>query len=260
MGRSSKKGGSDAIKRVPLFRVSTQESLDSPIDRRSDFYRQKAIESGPVSPRLFTLPTILTILRILLVPVLVVLWFNPWKWAPFLGAQVFMFASLTDCLDGFLARKLNLTTAFGAFLDPVADKLMVSAALILLSIDPPQPMSSTAIAIPVIVIIGREITMSALREWAASASAEAHKAVKVNSLGKWKTAFQFLSLAMLLSCRKPETLLTLINMQEKICYVELVAIGSWICLWISAFLAVLSLSRYMINIWSHFKVPVAKCD
>eukprot|EP00210_Caulerpa_lentillifera_P006935 g6631.t1 len=113
MGRSGSNGGSGSIKRVPLFRVSTHESFDSPIDRRSDFYRQKAIESRPVIEQpqeLFTIPTILTILRVLLVPVLVLLWFSSWKWASFLAAQVFMFASLTDCLDGFLARKVHKIT------------------------------------------------------------------------------------------------------------------------------------------------------
>lgn len=98
-------------------------------------------------------------------------------------------------------------SAFGAFLDPVADKVMVSTALILLCIDPPAPLSPVALSLPVSLIIGREICMSALREWAASNSSEAHRAVKVNTLGKWKTALQMTAMSLLLVGRRAHELL-----------------------------------------------------
>jgi len=100
----------------------------SPIDRRSDYYRQAARVSsaGQKPQQLFTIPTVLTLLRVFLVPVLVLLWFAEFDAASLLSTVVFIFASFTDCLDGYLARKLKLTTQFGAFLDPVADKLMYS--------------------------------------------------------------------------------------------------------------------------------------
>jgi len=253
-------GGHQAINRVPLFYSSAKnESLDSPIDRRSDYYRQRARSDsleGQKPQQLFTIPTILTLVRVMLVPVLAGLWFASFDAAPLMCTLVFMFASVTDCLDGYLARRLKLTTTFGAFLDPVADKLMVATALVLLSTDPPKPISCNAMVIPVIIVIGREITMSALREWAASASSEAHKAVKVNSLGKWKTVFQLSSCTMLMVCRQPKFLLKIMDCPDKALVVEDVAIASWLFLWCAAILAVLSLSRYMSNVWSHFRYPV----
>lgn len=113
-------GNGTAIKRVPLFRVSTEEDLDSFIDRRSLYYRQQALElshkkgtaSTKVPPLLrtsvFTLPTILTLLRIALVPVLVLCWYGAHQHAPVATAAVFIAASITDWLDGYLARKLAL--------------------------------------------------------------------------------------------------------------------------------------------------------
>lgn len=130
--------GDGPIKRVPLFRVSSEESPVSPIDRRSLYYRQQAIElnirhHGTAVPSIkktpgkktaiFTLPTILTLLRLGLVPVLIVCWYAGHTHAPIATAIVFITAAITDWLDGYLARKMALTTAFGAFLDPVADKV-----------------------------------------------------------------------------------------------------------------------------------------
>ena len=107
------------------------------------------------------LPTYLTLLRIVLIPVLVILFYLPWKDSHAACALVFMIAGLTDWLDGYLARRLNQTSAFGAFLDPVADKLMVAAALIMLV------QINRVNAIVAVIIIGREIAISALREWMA---------------------------------------------------------------------------------------------
>jgi CDP-diacylglycerol--glycerol-3-phosphate 3-phosphatidyltransferase len=141
------------------------------------------------------IPNLLTWLRILLIPVFVtVFYLSDQTLAPALknliATSVFLLAAATDWLDGYLARKLNQTSAFGAFLDPVADKLMVAAALILLV------KLGRADAILAFIIIGREITISALREWMAKVGAS--KSVAVSMLGKVKTAFQMAALILLL--------------------------------------------------------------
>jgi len=110
-----------------------------------------------------TLPTIITLFRIFLIPVFVVVFYLPTSWAYMAAAFIFTLASVTDWVDGYLARVLDQESAFGAFLDPVADKLMVAVAIILLVEVNPSPL----VAIPSIVIISREITVSALREWMA---------------------------------------------------------------------------------------------
>jgi len=138
------------------------------------------------------IPNILTLLRIALIPVFVVIFFLPWPWAARACALVFALAAITDWLDGYLARRLDLVTALGAFLDPVADKLMVATALILLVQADPTP----ALAVPALVIIGREITISALREWMAELGARAQVAVSV--IGKIKTTVQMVAIVFLI--------------------------------------------------------------
>jgi len=137
---------------------------------------------------ILTLPTILTLLRVAAIPALIAVWFWSSPQAPAVCTSLFVAASLTDWLDGYLARKMNCASAFGAFLDPVADKLMVAAVLVLLSTQPiaAGPMAGNAWLLPVLtlVIIGREITMSALREWAATLGPSARAAVAVNAWGK----------------------------------------------------------------------------
>ncbi|QIK37740.1 CDP-diacylglycerol--glycerol-3-phosphate 3-phosphatidyltransferase [Caldichromatium japonicum] len=141
---------------------------------------------------MWNLPNLLTLLRILLIPVFVVLFYLDLDWAPYAAAGVFGAAALTDWLDGYLARRWQQTSPLGAFLDPVADKLMVAVALVvLLQADP-----RVLIALPVMVIIGREITVSALREWMAEMGARA--TVAVSLLGKIKTTAQMLSIAILI--------------------------------------------------------------
>lgn len=139
-----------------------------------------------------TIPTLLTLLRIALIPVLIIVFYLPYGWVPIASAMIFSLAAITDWLDGYLARKLKQVSAFGAFLDPVADKLMVATALVLIV----QDMPSAWIVVPAVIIIGREITVSALREWMAEIGASS--AVAVNSLGKIKTAAQMTALIMLL--------------------------------------------------------------
>lgn len=145
---------------------------------------------------MLNLPNLLTILRIVLIPVFVVLYYLPFSWSNIAVAFIFAFAAWTDWLDGYLARRLGLTSAFGAFLDPVADKLMVGVALVLIVDVNPTPFEGFFLAIPAAIIIGREIVISALREWMAELGERAQVAVSV--IGKIKTAAQMLALFLLL--------------------------------------------------------------
>jgi CDP-diacylglycerol--glycerol-3-phosphate 3-phosphatidyltransferase len=142
------------------------------------------------------LPNLLTLLRIALIPVFVVIFYLPVAWASEVAALIFMLAGFTDWLDGYLARKLGQTSAFGAFLDPVADKLMVAVALVLLVDVNPTPFSGIFLALPAAVIIGREIVISALREWMAEIGERAQVAVSV--IGKIKTSAQMLAILLLI--------------------------------------------------------------
>lgn len=259
--RDSLDGRPDQIKRVPLFHVTSSESFDSPIDRRSDYYRQRVREgSGPLAQRpaakpqpLLTPPNVLTLFRIALVPVFAILWFLPIHLSPLLCAITFNLAALTDWADGFLARKLQLTTAFGAFLDPVADKIMVATALILLATDPPSSIGEGEMVLLVVIIICRELTMSALREWAACRGKGARKAVTVNSLGKWKTALQMVAMSSMLAVRRGDAWLG--NSPQVAFYLHRVARWSLFLLWAGAFFAIWSLVNYMANIWQFFRYP-----
>ena len=136
----------------------------------------------------------LTGFRILLIPILVgVFYLAPVEFRYVLSAFVFTIASLTDWLDGYLARKLGQQTPFGAFLDPVADKLIVAVALVLLV----EVHASAVLALPALVIVGREIVVSALREWMARYSEK--RSVAVSVLGKVKTVAQMVAIILLLA-------------------------------------------------------------
>jgi CDP-diacylglycerol--glycerol-3-phosphate 3-phosphatidyltransferase len=142
-------------------------------------------------------PMILTLLRIALIPVLVLFFYLPYAWASLAAAAVFIFAALTDWLDGYLARRMGLMTELGAFLDPVADKLMVATALVLLVQSPPQIMfHQVFFTLSAAIIIGREIAISGLREWMSEMGERG--TVKVGLLGKLKTIFQMTSISCLL--------------------------------------------------------------
>ena len=143
----------------------------------------------------FTLPNLLTWLRIVLIPLFVGIFYFEQSWVSvpsqnLVATVLFTAAAITDWLDGWLARKLNQMSAFGAFLDPVADKLMVAAALIILV------QLERADAIVALIIIGREIAISALREWMAQIG-EA-KSVAVSFMGKIKTTSQMIAIPLLL--------------------------------------------------------------
>ena len=139
------------------------------------------------------IPNILTVLRVLLIPIIVLLFYLPFQWSYLAASAVFAIAAVTDWLDGYLARRLKQSTPFGAFLDPVADKLMVAVALVLLV----EEHANLWLTLPAAIIIGREIVVSALREWMAELGARAQ--VAVSSLGKWKTTAQMVALIILLA-------------------------------------------------------------
>ncbi|MDA8363675.1 MAG: CDP-diacylglycerol--glycerol-3-phosphate 3-phosphatidyltransferase [Gammaproteobacteria bacterium] len=148
-------------------------------------------------------PNVLTLLRIVLIPVFILAYYLPYSWAPPAATVLFVLAALTDWLDGYLARRLDQMSAFGAFLDPVADKLMVVSALVLLATDPrvqAHVMSVRLFTLVVIIIIGREITVSALREWMAELGRRARVAVSV--VGKLKTIGQMVAIPFMIY-RKP---------------------------------------------------------
>lgn len=140
----------------------------------------------------YTAANLLTWLRIVLIPVVVLLFYVPYGWGDVAAGLLFAVAGITDSLDGWLARRMNQVSPLGAFLDPVADKLIVAVALVLIvSRDPAWYVTLTAV-----VIIGREIAISALREWMAEIGAR--RKVAVSALGKYKTILQITGLSMLL--------------------------------------------------------------
>jgi CDP-diacylglycerol--glycerol-3-phosphate 3-phosphatidyltransferase/cardiolipin synthase len=180
----------------------------------------------------FNLPIFLTWLRIVAIPLLIAVYYLPADWATLYerdlaATLIFCAAGITDWADGYLARKLNQTSAFGAFLDPVADKLMVAAALIVL-----VQLGRTD-AIIASIIIGREITISALREWMAKIGAA--KSVAVSMLGKIKTTAQMLAIPMLLY-------------KEDLLGQNMLRIGGWL-IWVAALLTLWSMGYYLRMAW-----------
>ncbi len=175
------------------------------------------------------LPNILTWLRVILIPVLIVIWMIPSPETGLIAAAVFGLASITDWLDGWLARRWQMESRFGAFLDPVADKLMVSAALVLLV----DAFDSLWVTLPAIVIIGREIVVSALREWMSEIGERAQ--VAVSWLGKVKTASQMIAILLCLA------LPVEITMSH---------VGLWV-LGLAAVLTLWSMWAYLRAAWPH---------
>lgn len=168
------------------------------------------------------IPTILTLFRVVLIPFFVIAFYLPFTWAPLLTTAIFFVASVTDWFDGYLARKWNQSTPFGAFLDPVADKIMVVAALVLIV----EYQHSFWVTLPAIVMISREIIISALREWMAEIGERSK--VAVSWLGKVKTTSQMLSLGGLLWR-----------------YNVLMEIAAIVLLYIAAILTVWSMLQYL---------------
>lgn len=184
----------------------------------------------------FNLPNILTWLRIGLIPLFVAVFYLPDGWMPsrainLTATVIFILASVTDWLDGWLARRLNQISAFGAFLDPVADKLMVAAALIVL-----VDLQRAGIAAS-LIIIGREIAISALREWMAKAGQS--RSVAVSFIGKLKTTAQM-------------TALTLLLYHDPLAGLPTQWLGRWL-LDIAAFLTLWSMAHYLFMAWKSLR-------
>lgn len=191
--------------------------------------------------RILNIPNILTIARIVLIPVFLLIAY----WPPAVGVNghegtlfrhglltgIFVLAAITDWFDGYLARALNQSSAFGRFLDPVADKLMVAAALIVLV----QWQPTIIMAFAAIVIISREITVSALREWMAELGARTN--VAVSTVGKYKTAFQMIAITVFL-----------LNWQP----IEWIA---YILLYTAVILTLWSMFIYLKAAWPYLKQP-----
>lgn len=179
------------------------------------------------------LPTLLTLLRIVLIPVFVGVFFMSFDAVNLLCTALFGLAALTDWLDGYLARRLNQTSAFGAFLDPVADKLMVATALVLLVQAIPTPLMAVAATI----IIGREIAISALREWMAQIGS--HRHVAVSRVGKFKTTAQMIAVLLLLY-------------REPLWFLPTLEIGLGLLV-IAAVLTLWSMVHYLMAAWPALK-------
>jgi CDP-diacylglycerol---glycerol-3-phosphate 3-phosphatidyltransferase len=181
-------------------------------------------------------PNILTLIRILIIPVLIVVYFHPSASANEIVAFLFLLAAITDWLDGFLARRLDQGSPFGAFLDPVADKLIVATALILLASDGEvlgAVYSDILFTVVTCVIIGREIAISALREWMAGVGASGN--VAVGMVGKIKTTVQM-------------TAITLLLYQEPLFGLPVFKIGE-ACLYVAAALTLWSMVVYLRAAW-----------
>lgn len=140
-----------------------------------------------------SIPNFLTFTRIALIPIFVIVFYAPFQYSHYAAAAIFLLAAFTDWLDGFLARMLKQTSRFGAFLDPVADKLLVACALLLIAVE----YKNFLVTIPAMIILCREIAISALREWMAEIGERA--SVKVNLLGKAKTCLQFAAILTLIA-------------------------------------------------------------
>ena len=180
------------------------------------------------------IPILLTWLRIILIPLLIAVYYLPEPWLrvgerDLAATLIFVVAAATDWLDGYLARRWQQTSAFGAFLDPVADKLMVAATLIVLV------QLGRLDAILAAIIIGREITISALREWMARIGA--HRSVAVSMIGKIKTTAQMIAIPLLLYYRP-------------LFGVSAFELGTWL-IYVAAVLTLWSMGYYMRMAWPH---------
>lgn len=183
------------------------------------------------------IPNLLTLLRVALIPVFILFFYLPFSWSYWAASAVFALAAITDWFDGYLARRWEQSTPFGAFLDPVADKLMVAVALVLLV----EEHANLWLSLPAVIIIGREIVVSALREWMAELGARAQ--VAVSQLGKWKTAAQMVALVILLG--NPPQLTVWVGM-------------GYVLLIIAAALTLWSMLQYLLAAWPHLSIDAEK--
>lgn len=184
--------------RSPRARRATVDVAAAFGGRRSSG-RNRSVCRARRWPPVLTLPNSLSLARVAAVPCLMAAHLGAFHGSSTLAFFVFLVARLTDWLDGFLARRMGLCTPLGALLDSVADKLLVATALVLLCSKPPVALAETIshdwwIAVPACVIVGREVAVSALREWRGG---DARQSPAVLALGKWKTALQMMGILFL---------------------------------------------------------------
>jgi CDP-diacylglycerol--glycerol-3-phosphate 3-phosphatidyltransferase/cardiolipin synthase len=191
------------------------------------------------------LPTALTLSRIAVIPVFIIVFYLPVRWANDMCTILFVLAAITDWLDGYIARKYSLTSRFGAFLDPVADKLMVTVALMLLISRNPTEYPNIFLVIPSVIIVGRELAVSALREWMASAGESAK--VAVSYIGKIKTVAQLVAIPMLI-------------FKEPLFGIFPVADIGLVLLYMAAILTLWSMMIYLQGAWSTLSEGASQQD
>ena len=173
----------------------------------------------------YNIPTLLTFTRIALTFLIVIVFYLPWEYSNIACTVIFSFAGFTDWLDGHLARKMGQHTNFGAFLDPVADKLLVVLTLVIII----QTEASVFMTLPAAIIIGRELVISALREWMASSGQR--DVVAVSNLGKWKTGTQMVAIGCL-------------PFSDDLLFLPVSALG-YLLLYIAAVITVVSMYQYL---------------
>lgn len=192
---------------------------------------------------MWTIPNQITLFRILLIPVFIIVFYLPVSWNYFGAFAVFWVAAISDALDGYLARKLNQSSPFGAFIDPVADKLMVAAALIMIAED----YQTWYIAVPAMIMISREIFISALREFMSSRGKRDN--VAVSTLGKYKTAAQMLGIMGLIwQPNESDALLNFLYVPH-----ELIIVAAYIFYAIATILTVWTMVIYFKAAWPELK-------
>ncbi|MCX7114605.1 MAG: CDP-diacylglycerol--glycerol-3-phosphate 3-phosphatidyltransferase [Gammaproteobacteria bacterium] len=192
-----------------------------------------------MKPIVLSLPNWLTLTRIFIIPFFVVAFYLPFSFAKWLAAGLFCIACFTDWLDGYLARRLEQSSSFGAFLDPVADKLLVSTSLLMLV----GSQNIAYITLPAIVIVGREIVISALREWMAEMGTRV--SVAVSYMGKIKTGVQMVAIFLLIAYTPSQSLWGLLGI---------------ILLYIAAGLTMWSMVIYLTVAWPELVGRKENCD
>lgn len=192
---------------------------------------------------MWTIPNQITLFRIILIPVFITVFYLPVTWNYFGAFAVFWVAAISDALDGYLARKLNQSSPFGAFIDPVADKLMVAAALIMIAED----YQTWYVAVPAMIMISREIFISALREFMSSRGKRDN--VAVSTLGKYKTAAQMLGIMGLIwQPNENDALLNFLYVPH-----ELILVAAYIFYTVATILTVWTMVIYFKAAWPELK-------
>ena len=183
----------------------------------------------PPKQKFWNVPNSLTVMRMVAIPVFVIIFYLPYSWSYFWAAVIFAIAGITDWFDGYFARKLGQSTRLGAFLDPVADKLMVVIALVLLV----EVHATAVLAIPALTIVAREVAVSALREWMAEIGKRAN--VKVSMIGKVKTTMQIIAITGLLA-KEPD-------------FHDPIVVASYVALYVAMILTLWSMFVYLRAAW-----------